>query len=184
MTIKSPNKPITVKMQLTEKDWVSYQRFKWVKGKRHQFKQMFLLFIVFVGFPVFAFYNMASAALDPQRNTWVGSYYILILALYFFYKWFIVYPLKYRHSPALYLVKMTVEFNDQNIKVIMRSPQYNSEKTIAFSDLQKVYELKSYFYLTQVHQAPLILSTENLANRDTLRKFLSSVIGDKIVDCR
>ena len=107
---KPLNTFMKIKMELTEKDWVRYQRFTWGKGRHAQVKQILLLILVFIILPSFAFYNIADVSGDPSKHVWVGSYYILILFVYLLYKWFIGYPLKYRQSLELFQVKLIYEF--------------------------------------------------------------------------
>jgi len=173
-----------IKMDLTEKDWVIYKRFTWAKGKHAHLKQLFLLILVFFVLPVFAFYNMADAAQDPIRNTWVGSYYILILFVYLLYKWFIGYPLKYRQSPELYQVKLTYEFFEDSFKVIKKSPVYGGEITLSYHDLRKIYETKTCFYFTLNKGVDLILRKELCEDPQALRVRFKKILEKKFVDCR
>ncbi|NTW95939.1 MAG: YcxB family protein [Erysipelotrichaceae bacterium] len=173
-----------IKMDLTEKDWVIYKRFTWAKGKHAQLKQILLLILVFFILPVFAFYNMADAAQDPNRNTWVGSYYILILFVYLLYKWFIGYPLKYRQTPELFQIKLTYEFFEESFKVIKKGPVYGGEMTLAYKDLRKVYETKSCFYFTLNKGYDLILRKELLDDPNSLSTKLKKSLEKRFVDCR
>ena len=184
MSALSQNKTTKIKMDLTEKDWVTYKRFTWAKGKHAQLKQIFLLILVFFILPVFAFYNMADAAQDPQRNTWVGSYYILILFVYLLFKWFIGYPLKYRQTPELNEVKLTYEFFETSFKVIKKSPVYGGEMTLPYQELKKVYETQKCFYFILNKGFDLILRKELLEDPNSLSNKLHKVLEKKVVDCR
>jgi hypothetical protein len=184
MSSSTKNKTQRIKMDLTEKDWVTYKRFGWGKGKHAQLKQVLLLILVFFILPVFAFYNIADTAQDPSRNTWVGSYYILILFVYLLYKWFIGYPLKYRQTPELFQVKLTYEFFEDSFKVIKKGPVYAGEMTLAYTELRKVYETRTCFYFTLNKGYDLILRKELCEDPNGLSLKLSHKLMKKFVDCR
>jgi len=173
-----------IKMDLSEKDWVTYQRFTWAKGKHAQLRQWLLLSFVFLILPMFAISNIIYASSDPQRNPWAGSFMILILFVYLLYKWLIGYPLKYRQTPELFHSKQTYEFAENSFKVIKKSPAFNSETTLEYRDLKKVYETKTCFYFVLGKGLALILRKEVIKDLKELKMKLLNTLEDKFVDCQ
>lgn len=178
------NKPNKFKMSLTEKDWVTYQRFTWAKGKHARLKQIIILVLVFFVLPVFAFYNILDVSGDPTRHVWVGSYYILISFVYLLYKWFIGFPLKYRQTPELYEIRLTYEFFESSFKVIKKSQRFNSETSYLYTELIKVYETKLFFYLCPSKGLALIFKKEELEDPSQLSGHFKAMLNSKFIDCR
>lgn len=110
---------------------------------------------------------------------------LLIIAIDLF-MYFALPKIQYKSLAKMKGVENSYIFNDDALKVIMKSTEYNGEAEIEYLMFGKVYETSEYFFLFQTNNQafPVDKSTIEGGSADDIRNKLYSFVKDKFFVCK
>ena len=169
--------PIEAEVIYDYKLYRDFSRFNMFKGKWNRAGLPFFAVIVLIA-SIFTIIDIVS---EKNSDYLFLSVIILILVIFMTFLYFFLPKISFNSNKLVSQTKNTFLFNETTISITTEKEGTNGQSTIDYSNINKVYETKLYFFVyIGMGQAYVIpKSSINGGKAEDLKEFLIKVLTPK-----